>query len=62
MLLSILTASEYQMKWALDGENRALVDVTNQVWELNAVWTQVQNSFVGVYSITFAQRTATVRD
>ena len=62
MLLSILTASEYQMKWALDGENRALVDVTNQVWELNAVWTQVQNSFVGVYSVTCAQRTATFTD
>ena len=35
------------MKWALRGENRALSDVTNQIWELNNVWSEAQNKFIG---------------
>ena len=35
------------MKWAMKGENRALLDITNQVWELNNIWVDAQTKFIG---------------
>lgn len=41
------------LKWATKDENRAIQETFTQLAELNALWTEVQKDFTGIFCVFF---------